>query len=160
LNPYADVETLFSSKKYSLAVVLKHRKARADPFKASAYIDQDDASSVAKRARQIRIRISQMGLVNKALRVKKAGENDAFLPGDKAWKKFPLQPTQITLDRDDIVDFKVLEKRDPRLQVSPTCRRGHTMIKVDGNHALVFGGALGKGFQYSSQLFKFFFSSK
>ena len=34
------------------------------------------------------------------------------------------------------------------------------MIKVDGNHALVFGGALGKGFQYSSQLFKFFFNSK
>jgi hypothetical protein len=69
----------------------------ADPFKANAYIDQDDAASVAKRARQIRIRISQMGLVSKALRVKKAGENDGFLPGDKAWKKFPLQPTQITV---------------------------------------------------------------
>ena len=69
----------------------------ADPFKANAYIDQDDAASVAKRARQIRIRISQMGLVSKALRVKKAGENDGFLPGDKAWKKFPMQPTQITV---------------------------------------------------------------
>ena len=34
------------------------------------------------------------------------------------------------------------------------------MVKIDANHALVFGGALGKGFQYSSQLFRFHFRTK
>lgn len=46
------------------------------------------------------------------------------------------------------------------MEVSPTARRGHTMTKIDGVYALIFGGALGRGFQYSSQLFKFMFHTQ
>lgn len=61
---------------------------------------------------------------------------------------------------DEIKNWKVLGEKNPQLEVSPTARRGHTMTKIDSVYALVFGGALGKGFQYSSQVFKFFFHTQ
>ena len=54
----------------------------------------------------------------------------------------------------------MLGEKNPTLEVSPTARRGHTMTKIDSVHALMFGGALGKGYQYSSQLFKFLFHTQ
>lgn len=61
---------------------------------------------------------------------------------------------------DEVRNWKLLGETDPRMVISPTARRGHTMVKIDANYALVFGGALGKGFQYSSQLFRFNFQTK
>lgn len=72
----------------------------ADPYKASAYIDQDDAMVIARRARQIRTRISQMGILDIVLNTKKRdGGGDQtlenILTGGDAWKRLPLQPTKI-----------------------------------------------------------------
>jgi len=100
LNPYADVEKIFSSKKHSLAALLKHRAARTDPYMANPYIDQDDAKTIAKSARQIRIRISQLGIINIALRGKGMGNDkdvNHLLTASEAWQKIPLQPTKTTV---------------------------------------------------------------
>lgn len=100
LNPYADVEKIFSSRRHSLAALLKNRaaRARADPYKANPYIDQDDANVVAKRARQIRIKISQLGIVNIAMKGKGNDKDlENLLTGSEAWEKFPLQPTKTTV---------------------------------------------------------------
>jgi hypothetical protein len=155
-NPYADVEAIFGSRKRSMEALLRRKKKRADPYKANAYLDQDDALAVSKRAREIRLTITQLGLTQAAVRGhRKAGDDDKrdMATSGDAWRAMRVQPTKITVD--EIKKWKLLGEKDPRLEVAPSARRGHTMIKIDPVHALVFGGALGKGFQYSSQLFCF-----
>eukprot|EP00802_Teleaulax_amphioxeia_P008816 Tamp_08827.p1 GENE.Tamp_08827~~Tamp_08827.p1 ORF type:complete len:712 (+),score=113.37 Tamp_08827:28-2136(+) len=160
MNPYADVELVFSSRRHALAALLKHRaaRARADPYRANPHIEQDNAAYVAKRARQIRINLAHLGIVNAA--TQKGGEStfQHIMHGGEAWKRIKPQPTKVTVE--EVKNWKVLGEKDPRLQVSPSARRGHTMTKIDSSVALLFGGALGKGFQYSSQLFSLHFHSQ
>ena len=162
MNPYADVEAIFSSRRHALAVLLKQRaaRARADPYRACPHIEQDSAPYVSMRARQIRINISQLGVVNVVMKGQKSGDQqlEQFMRGDQTWKKIRLQPTKVTVK--EIKNWRVLGEKDPRLQVAPTARRGHTMTKIDSSCGFLFGGALGKGFQYSSQIFSLNFHTQ
>ena len=164
MNPYADVEAIFSSRRNALAVLLKQRaaRARADPYRACPHIEQDNAPYVSMRARQIRISISQLGVINVAMKGQKSGDQQLgqIMRGDQTWKKIRLQPTKVTVEHSEMKNWRVLGEKDPRLQVAPTARRGHTMTKIDSSCGFLFGGALGKGFQYSSQIFSLNFHTQ
>ena len=117
MNPYADVELVFSSRRHALAARLKHRAARArpDPYRANPHIEQDNAAYVAKRARQIRINLAHLGIVNAA--TQKGGEStfQHIMHGGEAWKRIKPQPTKVTVE--EVKNWKVLGEKDPRLQV-------------------------------------------
>lgn len=183
MNPYADVEPTFGSAKHDKMSKLPRDQrpaAKADPFWNMPYVDQDEAMAVSKKARRLRIRISQLGILQKVEEaemkqqmerhatavqkrlMRKQGVDDNFMISmvsslfkqPHAWKKAAAQLTKLPPEYS-----KNKAADDEVVHIAPTPRRGHTLTLVDSLSAILFGGNVaGTGGQhYSSQTFRLIF---
>uniref|UniRef100_A0A7S4NJX9 Uncharacterized protein n=2 Tax=Guillardia theta TaxID=55529 RepID=A0A7S4NJX9_GUITH len=160
-NPYADVEDAIKRKKSRWRTRRIVNMELKKKFTDLPYIDQDDAHIVTRKARRLRLAMSEFGMLKKAMMIQEGMESAENLAGGKnkndrmknmsemlynahaAWKKLQMKVTRAAGTAEEGEEA-----------VKPSARRGHTLTLVNSAYALLIGGSSGRGSKYCNAMMK------
>eukprot|EP00960_Hanusia_phi_P058616 763932-Hanusia_phi.AAC.11 len=161
-NPYADVEDAVGRKKSRWRTRRVVNMELKQKFAKLPYIDQDNAHIVTRKARRLRLAMSEFGMLQKATMIQEGMMSANNLAGGKT--KNEMVKSMSTMLYNAHAAWKKMQVKEHREErrgggeseapMRPNARRGHSLTLIDASYALLIGGSSGRGSTYCSTMLK------